>query len=71
MIHRQREQLMQQILETWGSEAANDAASASAAAGGGSGGGGGGADSAGDGGDGYAKGGRVFYLQGGLASLLG
>jgi hypothetical protein len=31
----------------------------------------GGVDSAGDGGDGYATGGRVFYLQGGLASLLG
>jgi hypothetical protein len=31
----------------------------------------GGVDSAGDGGDGYAYGGRVFYLQGGLASLLG
>jgi hypothetical protein len=28
-------------------------------------------DRAGDGGDGYATGGRVFYLQGGLASLLG
>ena len=53
-----------------GSEAANDAANASANAsvGGDSGGG---ADSAGDGGDGYAVGGRVSYLQGGLVSLLG
>lgn len=31
----------------------------------------GGVDSAGDGGDGYAYGGRVNYLQGGLISLLG
>jgi len=31
----------------------------------------GGVDSAGDGGDGYAIGGRVNYLQGGLISLLG
>jgi len=30
----------------------------------------GGVDSAGDGGDGYAYGGRVNYLQGGLVSLL-
>jgi hypothetical protein len=46
-----------------GSEAANDAASASAAAGGNDGGG---ADSAGDGGDGYATGGRVGYAEGSI-----